>query len=97
MNSISVNPELLSQYGKQISGLAADYKSEINAIYKTIDDLNNSWHGDSANLFNNTVKGFEADLKSLGTKIEEMGNDLVAIANTYSNFNDMISDEIGKL
>ena len=97
MNSISVNPELLSQYGKQIAALASDYTSEIKNIYKTIEDLNSCWHGDSANLFNSTVKGFEADLKSLGTKIEELGNDLVAIANTYSNFNDMISEEVGKL
>ena len=97
MNNISINPELLSQYGRQISGLATDYISEINAIYKTIEDLNNSWHGDAANSFNSTVKSFEAELKQLGTKIEEMGNDLVSIAGTYSSFNDMIAGEIGKL
>ena len=95
--NISVNPELLAQYGNQIAGLATDYNSEINAVFKTIDELNNSWHGDAANLFNTTVKGFENDLKSLGSKIEEMGNDLVAIANTYSSYNDMIAGEIGKL
>jgi WXG100 family type VII secretion target len=97
MNNISINPELLSQYGRQIAGLAADYTSEINAIYKTIDDLNNCWHGDSANSFNSAVKGFEGELKNLGAKIEEMGNDLVAIAGTYSSFNEMIAGEIGKL
>lgn len=97
MNNISVNPELLSQYGRQIAGLATDYTSEINAIYKTIDDLNNSWHGDSARGFNDAVKGFEGELKGLGSKIEEMGNDLVAIAGTYTDFNEMIAGEIGKL
>ena len=97
MNNISINPELLAQYGRQIAGLATDYTSEINAIYKTIDDLNNSWHGDTANSFNSTVKEFEGELKNLGAKIEEMGNDLVAIAGTYSSFNDMIAGEIGKL
>jgi WXG100 family type VII secretion target len=97
MNNISVNPELLSQYGRQISGLASDYNAEINAVYKTIDELNNSWHGEAANLFNSTVKGYEGDLKSLGTKIDEMGSDLVSIANTYSSYNEMISSEIGKL
>ena len=94
---ISVNPELLSQYGRQILGLSTDYTSEINAIYKTIDDLNNSWHGDTANSFNNTVKEFEAELKNLGAKIEEMANDLISISNTYSSFNEMIAGEIGKL
>lgn len=97
MNNISVNPELLASYGRQVAGLSADYKSEINSIYKTIDDLNNCWHGETANKFNSTVKGFEAELKNLGSKIEELGNDLVSIANTYTSFNDMISEEIGKL
>ena len=97
MNNVSVNPELLSQYGRQISGLATDYTAEINAIYKIIEELGNSWHGDAAEKFGTTVKGFEAELKSLGTKIDELGNDLVSIANMYSSFNDRISDEIGKL
>ena len=97
MNNTSVNPELLSQYGRQIAGLATDYNAEINSIYKTIDELNNSWHGDTAALFNSAVKGFEGELKSLGTKIEELGEDLVAVAGTYSSFNDMIASEISKL
>ncbi len=97
MNNISVNPELLTQYGSQIVGFAADYTSEINAVYKLLDELNNSWHGDAAEKFNITAKGFEAELKKLGTMIEEMGNDLISVAKAYSSFNDRMSDEISKL
>ncbi len=97
MNNVSVNPELLTQYGRQIAGLATDYTSEINAVYKTIDELNNSWHGDAATLFSETVKGFETELKGLGSKIEEMGNDLVSIAGAYTSLNETISSEVSKL
>ncbi len=97
MDNVSVNPELLSQYGSQIVGLSTDYISEISSVYKILEDLNNCWHGDAADKFNSTVKGFEPELKKLGPIIEEMGNDLIEVAKMYSSFNDRMSDEISKL
>ena len=95
--NISVNPELLSQYGDQIIGLSSDYTSEINAIYKIIEELGQKWHGEAAERFSSTVKGFEAELKSLGTSIEKMGEYLVGVAKTYSSFSEQMADEASRL
>ncbi len=97
MASISVNPELVSEYGRAVTGLGTDYITEINAIYRTIDELNNSWHGDAATSFNTAAKGYEEQLKKLGTKIQELGTDLGIIANAYSTYNQDVATEAGKL
>ena len=97
MASISVNPELVSEYGRTVTGLGTDYTTEINAIYTTIDELNNSWKGDAATSFNTAAKSYENELKKLGTKIEELGSDLVVIANAYATYNETVATEAGKL
>lgn len=96
-NGISANPELIRGYGSNVNQLGGDYTTEINAIYSTIDELNNSWKGEAATTFNTTVKGYEQELKKLGTKIQDLGTDLGTIATIYTNLENEIEDAAGKL
>ncbi|MBQ4584264.1 MAG: WXG100 family type VII secretion target [Bacilli bacterium] len=96
-NGISANPELIKGYGDNVNQLGADYTTEINSIYSTIDELNNSWRGEAATQFNTTVKGYEQELKKLGTKIQDLGTDLGTIAGIYARLESDIADAASKL
>ena len=96
-NGISANPELIKGYGVNVNQLGADYTTEINSIYSTIDELHNSWKGEAASKFNETVKSYEQELKKLGTKIQDLGTDLGTIAGIYAQLESDIADAASKL
>ena len=94
---ISVDPATLSTYGSHVNQLGSDYITEINAIYATIEDLNKGWTGEAATTFSTTVKGYEHELKRLGTKIQDLGTDLGTIAGIYAQQETEIADAASKL
>lgn len=96
-NGISANPELIKGYGDNVNQLGADYTTEINSIYSTIDELHNSWKGEASSKFNETAKSYEQELKKLGTKIQDLGVDLGTIAGIYARLESDITDAASKL
>ncbi|MBQ9834416.1 MAG: WXG100 family type VII secretion target [Bacilli bacterium] len=94
---ISVDPATLSSYGSHVNQLGSDYTTEINAIYATIEDLKKGWTGEAATTFNTTVKGYEQELKKLGTTIQDLGTDLGTIAGIYTQQELENAEAAGKL
>lgn len=97
MNGISADPELINKYGTIVTGLGADYISEVTAIYTSVDGLRSGWQGANATEFDTKVKGYEEDLKKLGTVIETIGTDLGTIAKIYNKTQEELAEEAGNL
>ena len=74
--------EQLISDGKRIQNTTREFQSEIDNIYSIIDDLKNSWTGESAKRYTDDIEGFKEDFLKLadlmldhGTLIESVGKD----------------------
>lgn len=85
MNIEIQDPGRLISDGNEISSKAADFQKEITNIYSIVDDLKNSWTGESASRYTQSIESFKSDLETLARMLGEFGNLINAIGTDYQN------------
>lgn len=85
MNIQIQDPDKLISDGEQISTKAQEFQNEINNIYKIIDDLKNSWTGQSASRYTQNAESFKEDFQTLAKALGEFGSLINAVGTDYRN------------
>ncbi len=88
---VRVDPEQLKTYGTQVREKGSEYNSEINNLYSVIDTLRNGWTGVNQQTYLSTMDNYKSDLMKLGEIIQNIGEDLNTISNTYSQVQDELA------
>lgn len=83
MNIEIQDPSRLINDGNSISTKAQDFQTEINTIYGIVDDLKNSWTGDSASRYTQNIESFKEDLVNLAKALEQFGELISAVGTDY--------------
>lgn len=86
------NFEELESTGKTLISKASEYNSEVNAIYKQIDELQQGWQGADNQAFGAQVNTYKEPMLKLGSAIEESGQFLIQVSNVIQDTQNKISD-----
>ena len=71
--------------GNTLSAKAQEFKTEITNIYSIIDDLKNSWTGDSARKYTDNIEKFRTEFEQFAAAIEQFGEIVKTVGNSYLN------------
>ena len=85
MNIEIQDPAKLMSDGSQISAKAAEFQTEISTIYGIIDDLKNSWTGESATRYTQNVESFRADFEKFAKIMGDFGELINSVGTDYQN------------
>lgn len=85
MNIEIEDPGKLISDGSSISSSAAEFQNEIRTIYGIIDDLKNSWTGESATRYTQNVESFRAEFENFAKIMGEFGELINAVGTDYQN------------
>lgn len=88
--------EMLSS-ATSISNASQEYKTNVDALYRIVDNLSNNWKGIDNINFANTVNGYKEDLKSLGDVVDNYAKFLSKAANIINQTQNDISNAAGRL
>lgn len=78
--NITVDTDLLTEFGKAIDVYGDDYLTKVANIYSTIDNLSNSWTGTDSSAYVEKINGYKTDIENLGKAIKNYGAFLQAAA-----------------
>lgn len=95
--NLSVNMETVKQMGLNVQSEAGEYNKEIASIYAIIDDIKNNWQGADSVKYTSQVESYRGSMESLGKVIEQYGQFLLNAAKTYTQLQDDITSNAGKL
>ena len=62
---IIVETSQLDTTANQVDQLANDYESEYNALFSTVQDLQNAWAGEDNVAFTTQIEGFRDDFQRM--------------------------------
>ena len=79
------DPGKLVNDGGAISESATQFQGEITKIYGIIDDLKNSWVGQSASRFTEGVESYRTDFENFAKAIGQFGELISAVGTDYQN------------
>ena len=63
--NIEVTPEQLESAAGKIEGLAADYKTQYDALYSETNAMASTWQGKDNAAFVNQIEGFKGDFEKM--------------------------------
>ena len=72
--------------GNKIKSSTTEFKEEIRKIYSTIDDLKNSWTGESAKRYTDSIESYRQDFDKL---VELMQGHGELVENVGSGYRDL--------
>lgn len=94
---ISVDPAELNITGKNIASLGGDYKTNITKIYTEIDNLSTKWTGGASEKYITACNSYKNDLNKLGDAIVGMGNGLQTAGQKFSDNEEDLLSQAGRL
>lgn len=83
MNINIQDPGKLITDGGSLSEAAGQFGAEVKKIYGVIDDLKNSWVGESSSRFTSNVESFRADFEKFAEVIGQFGELVSAVGTDY--------------
>ena len=94
---ISANYSGMKTDAMEIKTAGEGYKSDVNDLFRIVDNLSNNWKGSDNIAYVNTANSYKDDLKKLGDVVISYGDFLIKSANIISNIQDEVSSNAGKL
>lgn len=79
------DPDKLVKDGNSIADESKKLQEEITKIYSVIDDLKQSWVGDSSKRFTTNIESFKEDLEKFAKVVGEFGELISAVGTDYQN------------
>ena len=95
--TIQVTPEQLESAAGRIEGLAADYKSQYDALYNETNAMASTWQGKDNTAFVDQIAGFKEDFEKMHTLMLNYADFLRISAKAYRDTQDTVVSEARKL
>ena len=95
--TIQVTPEQLESAAGRIEGLAADYKSQYDALYNETNAMSSTWDGKDNVAFVDQIAGFKDDFAKMHTLMLNYADFLRKSAKAYRDTQDTVVSEARKL
>lgn len=95
--TIQVTPEQLESAAGRIEGLAADYKTQYDALYNETNSMASTWQGRDNTAFVDQIAGFKDDFEKMHTLMLNYADFLRKSAKAYRNTQDDVTAEARKL
>ena len=95
--TIQVTPEQLESAAGRIEGLAADYKTQYDALYNETNAMASTWNGKDNVAFVNQIAGFKDDFKKMYNHMLDYADFLRKSASAYRKTQDTVVSEAKKL
>ena len=95
--TIQVTPELLESTAGRIDGLAADYKTQYDALYSETDAMRSTWQGKDNVAFVDQIAGFKDDFEKMYNLMLNYADFLRKSAKAYRETQDTVTSEARKL
>ena len=95
--TIQVTPEQLESAAGRIEGLAADYKSQYDALYNETNAMASTWQGKDNTAFVDQIAGFKDDFEKMHTLMLNYADFLRMSAKAYRDTQDSVVSEARKL
>ena len=95
--TIQVTPEQLESAAGRIEGLAADYKSQYEALYNETNAMASTWQGKDNTAFVDQIAGFKDDFEKMHTLMLNYADFLRKSAKAYRDTQDTVVSEARKL
>ena len=95
--TILVTPEQLESAAGRIEGLAADYKSQYDALYNETNAMASTWQGKDNTAFVDQIAGFKDDFEKMHTLMLNYADFLRKSAKAYRDTQDSVVSEARKL
>lgn len=95
--TIQVTPEQLESAAGRIEGLAADYKSQYDALYNETNAMASTWQGKDNTAFVDQIAGFKDDFEKMHTLMLNYADFLRKSAKAYRDTQDTVVSEARKL
>ncbi len=95
--TIQVTPELLESTAGRIDGLAADYKTQYDALYSETDAMRSTWQGKDNVAFVDQIAGFKDDFEKMHALMLNYADFLRKSAKAYRDTQDTVTSEARKL
>ncbi len=90
MATLEMDTDKIRAEGENLKAIARDYNNLLNGVFDKIADISNkSWSGDSndsgSNQFISKVLADKANMQSLSTSMNDLGNMIINYANNVNN------------
>ena len=95
--NIQVTPEQLESAAGRIEGLAADYKTQYDALYSETNAMASTWSGKDNVAFVDQIAGFKDDFEKMQTLMLNYADFLRKSAKAYRETQDTVVSEARKL
>lgn len=95
--TIQVTPEQLESAAGRIEGLAADYKTQYDALYSETNAMASTWNGKDNTAFVDQIAGFKDDFEKMHTLMLNYADFLRKSAKAYRDTQDTVVTEARKL
>ncbi len=87
---IAVTPEEMEKTATTIEGLAGDYKTQYDTLYKETDAMKSTWDGKDNQAYTQQIDGFKDDLKNMYDLMNQYVEFLRKSAKAYRDTQDAI-------
>ncbi|MCM1299222.1 MAG: WXG100 family type VII secretion target [Firmicutes bacterium] len=95
--TIQVTPEQLETAATKIEGLASDYKSQYDLLYKETGAMSSTWSGKDNIAFTDQIAGFKDDFVKMHTLMMNYVDFLRKSAKSYRETQDSVVNAARKL
>ena len=95
--TIQVTPEQLESAAGRIEGLAADYKTQYDALYSETNAMASTWNGKDNTAFVDQIAGFKDDFEKMHALMLNYADFLRKSAKAYRDTQDTVVTEARKL
>lgn len=95
--TIQVTPEQLESAAGRIESLAADYKTQYDALYSETNAMASTWNGKDNTAFVDQIAGFKDDFEKMHTLMLNYADFLRKSAKAYRDTQDTVVSEARKL
>ena len=95
--NIEVTPELLETTAGKIEGLAAEYKTQYETLYKETNAMASTWNGKDNLAFTDQIAGFKDDFEKMQALMNQYASFLRKSAKAYRQTQDTVVSEARKL
>lgn len=95
--NISADTSALRTLGNEVLENAGEYKSEVDAIYREVDNLGASWEGADNQEYVNKVNEYKEAIEALGKAVGNYGQFLVDTAANLERVQEEIRNSAGRL
>ncbi len=95
--TIEVTPEMLESAAKKINGLAGEYKTQYDALYKETGNMATTWNGKDNQAYINQINGYKDDFEKMQNLMISYADFLTKSAKSYRDTQDTVVANAKKL